>query len=178
LAQLIREEGVWVLKIRITVIGSSGKISSSVEALADSVGREVAKAGAILITGGKDGVMEAASRGAKRAGGLTVGILGDSTLEFANPHLEVGITTGLGYARNYINVCTGDAIISISGAGGTLSELGFAIALDKLVVLMEGTGGVTDVITQALPIIKGSKIVTAKTAEEAVEIILSSIKSS
>ncbi|MFX1474409.1 MAG: TIGR00725 family protein [Promethearchaeota archaeon] len=164
------------MKLRITVIGSSGKVSSSVEELAVSIGREVAKAGAILITGGRDGVMEAATRGAKNAGGLTVGILGERTLEFANPHLEVGITTGLGYARNYINICSGDAIISVSGAGGTLSELGFAIALDKVIVLMEGTGGVTDIITQALPIIGSSNIFTAKSAEDAIGIILSYIK--
>lgn len=165
------------MKTRITVIGSSGKVSSSVEAIAASTGREVAKAGAILITGGRDGVMEAASRGAKREGGLTVGILGDSTLENANPYLEVAITTGLGYARNYINICSSDAVISISGAGGTLSELGFAIALDKLIVLIEGTGGVTDLLAQALPIIGSSKIVTAESAEDAIGIILSYIKS-
>jgi uncharacterized protein (TIGR00725 family) len=161
------------LKPRIAVIGSSGKISSYVEKTAELAGREVARAGAILITGGRDGVMEAASRGAQQEGGLTVGILGDSTLEYANPHLEVAITTGIGYARNFINICSSDAVISISGAGGTLSELGFAIALDKLIVLIEGTGGVTDILAQALSVIGNSKILAVKTAEAAVERILS-----
>jgi uncharacterized protein (TIGR00725 family) len=165
------------MRARIAVIGSSGKIASNIEEIAASTGREVAKAGAILITGGRDGVMEAASRGAKREGGLTVGILGDSTLEYANPYLEVAITTGLGYARNFVNICTSDAVISISGAGGTLSELGFAISLDKLIILIEGTGGVTDMIAQGLHVIGGSKIMKAESAEDAVGMILSHIRS-
>ena len=161
------------MKTRIAVIGSSGEISSYVEKTAENTGRAVARAGAILITGGRDGVMEAASRGAKQEGGLTIGILGDSTPEFANPYVEVAITTGLGYARNFINICSSDAVISISGAGGTLSELGFAIALDKLIVLIEGTGGVTDILAQALPVIGNSRIIVVKSVEAAVDTILS-----
>jgi uncharacterized protein (TIGR00725 family) len=160
------------MKLRIAVIGSSTQVPPAAEAMAEEVGLEIAKAGAILITGGRGGVMEAACKGARRGGGLTVGILPESTLDQANPFLDVAVTTGIGYARNYINVCSSDGVISIRGAGGTLSEIGYAIALKKLLVLMRGTGGVTDIIVQAKPLLKAAHVAVAKHAKDAVRIIL------
>jgi len=160
------------MKLRIAVIGSSTQVPPAAEAMAEEVGLEIARAGAILITGGRGGVMESACKGAKRGGGLTVGILPESSLDQANPYLDVAVTTGIGYARNYINVCSSDAVISISGAGGTLSEIGFAIALKKLLVLMKGTGGVTDIVVRAIPLLNNAHMAVAKHAKEAVKIIL------
>jgi hypothetical protein len=94
--------------------------------LAREVGRAVAEADGLLICGGRGGVMEAAARGAKEAGGLTIGILpGDSDTQ-ANPFIDIPIVTGMGFARNTINVLTCHAVIAIHGAFGTLSEIAFA----------------------------------------------------
>jgi uncharacterized protein (TIGR00725 family) len=140
--------------------------------MAEEVGMEIAKAGAILVTGGRGGVMEAACKGARRGGGLTVGILPETSLDQVNPYVDIAITTGIGYARNYINVCSSDGVISISGAGGTLSEIGYAIALKKLLVLMRGTGGVTDIVAQAMPLLGDAQVAVVKRAKDAVRIIL------
>ena len=85
-------------KIRIGVIGKDGKISKKIEKIAEEVGKEIARNNAILICGGKGGVMEAACRGAKKEGGITVGILPSLRKEDANPYIDVIISTGMGYA--------------------------------------------------------------------------------
>ena len=160
------------MKLRIGVIGSSTRVSTAIQALAEKVGLEIARAGAILVTGGRGGVMESACKGAKRGGGLTVGILPETNLDQANPYLDIAVTTGIGYARNYINVCSSDALVSISGAGGTLSEIGYAVALKKLLVLMKGTGGATDLMSRATEFLEASHAVVAKDAKEALRLIL------
>ena len=116
------------MKPRIGVLGGS-IADRETERLAEEVGREIARRGAILICGGRTGVMEAACRGAQSLGGLTVGILpGDSALE-ANPYVDVPIVTGLGIARNVIVVRSSQAVIAIDGRYGTLSEIAFALQL-------------------------------------------------
>ncbi|MEM3754935.1 MAG: TIGR00725 family protein, partial [Candidatus Bathyarchaeia archaeon] len=90
--------------------------------LAFEVGKEIAKHDAILITGGLGGVMEAASKGAKEEGGLVVGIIPFESKEFANPFCDVVISTGIGYARDFITAYTADALIVIGGGVGTLIE--------------------------------------------------------
>ena len=156
--------------IRITVIGSSGNISAELNAIAEKLGQELARSGAIIITGGRDGVMEAVSRGAKNANGITVGILPQSNDDAANPYIDISIPTGLGFARNYINVISSDVIISLAGSGGTLSEIGYALALQKRLILMKGTGGVTDMIINNLSLFKSAKIFVAKNVREAVSL--------
>ncbi|MFC1511507.1 TIGR00725 family protein, partial [Candidatus Margulisiibacteriota bacterium] len=91
-------------------------------------------AGAVLVCGGLTGVMEAAAKGAKAAGGLTVGILPGDKPEDANPYIDVPIVTGLGYARNKIVVKTGQVVIAIGGRYGTLTEIGFALSYDIPVI--------------------------------------------
>jgi uncharacterized protein (TIGR00725 family) len=113
-------------KIFISVVGESNS-SPAAYKLAEEVGRLIAKAGAVLVCGGLKGVMEAAAKGARSAGGLTVGILPGSKHEEANPYIDIPIITGLGYARNKIVVKTGQVIIAIGGKYGTLSEIGFAL---------------------------------------------------
>jgi uncharacterized protein (TIGR00725 family) len=94
-------------------------------ATADAVGALVAKHGAVLVCGGLGGVMDAACRGAKEAGGTTVGILPGT--EGGNPYLDISIRTGLGHARNILVVLSADAVIAVGGSYGTLSEIALAL---------------------------------------------------
>ena len=114
------------MSLQISVIGSSEASPEAVR-LAEEVGRELAKRGAILVTGGLTGVMEAACKGAKEAGGTTVGILPGYDPKEANQYVDIPVCTGIGYARNVIVVRSGRAAIAISGAFGTLSEIGHAL---------------------------------------------------
>ena len=159
--------------IRITVIGSSGSISAEIYRKAEKVGQEIAKRKGVLITGGKDGVMQAVSKGAKDMHGTTIGILAEDTASAANPFVDIAIATGIGYARNYLNIVSSDAVISIAGSGGTLSEIGFAIALQKKLILLKGTGGVTDMIVQHRSLFPGAEIYHAESSEEAVTLAFS-----
>ena len=111
---------------QISVIGS-GDASPEAIHLAEEVGRELARQGATVVTGGLFGVMEAASRGAKEAGGTTIGILPGSDPSEANLYVDIPICTGIGYARNVIVVRSGRAVIAVSGAFGTLSEIAHAL---------------------------------------------------
>ena len=134
--------------IYISVIGAGNEASESALRQAEEVGRLLATRRAVVVCGGLNGVMEAVSRGANQAGGRTIGILPGSDHESANEWIDTPIPTGLGYARNTIVVKTGDAVIAIAGAFGTLSEIGHAIADNKTVVGL-GTwelsrGGVPD----------------------------------
>jgi hypothetical protein len=117
----------------ISVIGA-GSCDKKIYGIAEEVGRLIAKKGATLITGGLGGVMEAASKGAKEAGGITVGILPGFSKDEANPYVMIPITTGLSHARNIIVVRSADAVIAISGEYGTLSEIAIALKLGKPVV--------------------------------------------
>ncbi|MEW5748982.1 MAG: TIGR00725 family protein [Candidatus Thermoplasmatota archaeon] len=112
--------------ISIAVIGG-GQCTPEEAALAEEVGREMAKRGASLICGGLNGVMEAACKGAARAGGLTIGVLPGDSAETANPYVRIPIVTGIGYARNQIVVKSARAVIAIGGAYGTLTELAYAL---------------------------------------------------
>lgn len=113
-------------KIIIAVIGG-GDVSPQVAGLAEEVGREIARQGAILVCGGLGGVMEAACKGASSEGGLTIGILPGDNRRDANPYVRIPIVTGIGYARNVAVVKSGQAVIAIDGSYGTLSEIGHAL---------------------------------------------------
>jgi len=117
----------------VAVIGSA-VCDEGVAALAREVGREIARRGAVLVCGGRGGVMEAACQGAKSAGGMTVGILPGFDRREANRYVEVPIVTGLGEARNAIVVRTADAVVAVSGGFGTLSEIGLACKMGRPVV--------------------------------------------
>ena len=98
------------------------------------MGRELGSRGAVVVTGGLGGVMEAACRGARDAGGTTIGILPGTDRSAANPYVDVAIPSGLGEARNALVVRAADALIAIGGAYGTLSEIAFALKAGKRVV--------------------------------------------
>ncbi len=113
-------------KIFIAVIGG-GDVPPQVAELAEEVGREIARRGAVLVCGGLGGVMEAACRGTSSEGGLTIGILPGENRRTANPHVKIPIVTGIGYARNVAVVKSAQAVIAIDGSYGTLSEIGHAL---------------------------------------------------
>jgi uncharacterized protein (TIGR00725 family) len=112
--------------VRIGVIGSSD-CGEEVAAVARRVGELIAEEGAALICGGLGGVMEAAAEGARRAGGITVGILPGQDPRAANAGIVIAIPTGLGEARNALVVGASDAVIAIAGGWGTLSEAAFCL---------------------------------------------------
>lgn len=101
---------------------------------AEEVGYLIAKNGAVLICGGLEGVMEAACKGAKRGGGLTIGLLPTGRKSTANPYVDVPIATALGTARNVVLARTADALIAVDGSYGTLSEMSHAFERGKPVV--------------------------------------------
>lgn len=105
--------------------------------LAFEVGREIARRGAVLINGGRTGVMDSAAAGARAAGGHTIGILPGSDRSAANRHIEFAIATGIGEARNAVIVASADAIIALAGEGGTLAEIGFAKKFGKPIVALD-----------------------------------------
>ena len=138
----------------IGIIGGSTADKAAYDT-AYQVGKLIAESGAALVCGGLTGVMEAACKGAKEAGGTTIGILPGLHLEDANPYVDIPVATGLGHGRNLLIVNTASALIAVSGKYGTLSEIGFALQSGKPVYGL-GTWDIEGVIVCA-------------SAEEAVE---------
>ena len=103
---------------------------------AEEIGLELGRAGATVVTGGLGGVMEAASRGARSAGGVTIGILPDADTTEANAFVSIPIATGLGVVRNLVVVTSSDAVIAVGGRHGTLSEIGLALRMGRHVVAL------------------------------------------
>ncbi|MCH8199546.1 MAG: TIGR00725 family protein [Chloroflexi bacterium] len=120
----------------IAVIGGGEPPQRAME-LAEEVGRELASAGVVVACGGLGGVMEAVCRGAKGAGGTTIGILPGEDPAEASAYVDLPIMTGMGYARNVVLVKTGRAVIAIDGAYGTLSEIGHALGDGTPVIGLE-----------------------------------------
>jgi uncharacterized protein (TIGR00725 family) len=110
----------------VAVIGA-GQPSQKEAKLAEEVGRELARKGAILVCGGLGGVMESACKGASSEGGTTIGILPGDDRQAANPYVQIPIVTGLGYARNVVVVKSAQAVIAVGGSYGTLSEISHAL---------------------------------------------------
>jgi uncharacterized protein (TIGR00725 family) len=132
---------------------------------AERVGRALAARGAVVVCGGRGGVMEAACRGAKEGGGTTVGILPGLDRADANPYVDVAVPTGLGEARNALVVRATDALIAVGGEWGTLSEIALAKRAGKRVV---GLG--TWELSRAGQPVDG--IIATGDPEEAVELAL------
>ncbi len=148
----------------IAVIGESTISHPNLGVLAEEIGRRIAEAGYGLICGGLGGVMEAACRGARGAGGLTVGILMGSEAADANPYVDVAIPTGAGQMRNVIIVLAAQAVIAVGGGTGTLSEIGHALRLGRRVVGLR--------TWEATISGRPAGVLTAQTAEDAVEMAL------
>jgi uncharacterized protein (TIGR00725 family) len=121
------------MALQVSVIGSG----SEHEERAEAVGRLLAERGAAVVTGGLGEVMAAAARGAKSAGGTTIGILPDETRGRVNEWVDHVVVTGVGHARNLAVVASGEAVIAVGGRYGTLAEIGFALTLGRPVVVLE-----------------------------------------
>jgi uncharacterized protein (TIGR00725 family) len=119
-------------------VSGPGRCDEGLAALAEEVGRRLAEAGCVVLTGGRGGVMAAASRGARRAGGTAVGILPgeDARASPPNEDLELAIYTGMGQARNAVLALSAGALIAIGGGWGTLSEVALARKHGRRVVLL------------------------------------------
>lgn len=124
-------------RIVIGVMGG-GTAEPAAIAMAEQLGRLIAQAGWALLTGGRPaGVMRAASRGAAEAGGLVIGVLPDAHPDAADEHVQVAIATGMGDARNAINVLSSDVVVACPGGAGTLSEVALAVKAGRPVVLLD-----------------------------------------
>lgn len=150
--------------VLIAVVGPA-TCDDSVAALATEIGREIARRGAVLVCGGRGGVMQAACQGAKAEGGTTVGILPGTDRSEANPFVDLAIVTGLGEARNAVVVRTADAVIALHGGYGTLSEIGLALKMGRPVVGL----GTWELRQGGKPV---ETIVPASTPVQAVELAL------
>jgi uncharacterized protein (TIGR00725 family) len=145
------------MAVQVSVIGSGAEH----ERRAEEVGRLLAERGCTVVTGGRDEVMAAAARGAKEAGGTTIGILPGERREDANEWIDHAVVTGIGHARNLAVVASGDAVIAVGGSWGTLAEMGFARRLGRPVVILEPGWSV-----------EGDGIVRADSPEQAVQLAL------
>jgi len=119
----------------VSVIGSSQITKDSKEyKFAYTLGKEIAKRKLVVACGGGNGIMEAVCKGAKEENGLTVGIMISYTGEEANKYVDIKVNTGMSWNRNPIVSATGDVVIAVSGNYGTLSEIAYALLLNKTVL--------------------------------------------
>jgi uncharacterized protein (TIGR00725 family) len=158
--------------LQISVIGA-GVADDALLRQAEAVGRLLAEAGAVVVCGGRGGVMEAACRGAQAAGGVTLGVLpgsgpGDSP---PNAHVTHAIYTGLGQGRNQVVVLSGAAAIAVGGAWGTLNEIALAVTHGRTVVCL---GSWRLERPDGLP---EPRLLKAETPEEAVGLALAAARS-
>ena len=146
--------GMERIEIGSPIIGVIGRGISQPElkAMAEEVGREIARKGAVLVCGGLGGVMTEAARGAKEIGGITLGILPGSRTTDANEFIDFPIATNMGVARNSIIVHTADVLIAIGGGYGTLSEVALALKIGKAVVALQPNFQVPGVIVALTPV--------------------------
>ena len=120
----------------VSVIGAS-RATPELAAKAEELGELLAQRGLIVVCGGRDGVMEAVARGVKRGGGVSIGILPEDDRRRAAPDLTYTVCSAIGHARNLSVVASGDVVIALGGAWGTLSEIGLARSLGRPVILLD-----------------------------------------
>jgi len=130
---------------RVSVIGA-GQCDAATQALARELGAGLAGLGAEIVCGGLGGVMEAVCRGAREAGGRTIGILPGTDRGEANAYVQTAIATGLGPMRNFLVVCNGDVAVAVEGETGTLSELALAQKTAKTVIAVGRWSGLPGVL--------------------------------
>jgi uncharacterized protein (TIGR00725 family) len=143
-------------------VSGGGDADAATCRLAEDLGRELARRGAVVVTGGLGGAMEAACRGAKSAGGATLGILPSDDRADANAWVDVAVPTGLGEGRNALVVRAADVVVAVAGGFGTLSEIALALRLGRPVVGL----GTWELARDGRP---EPAIVVAATAVEAAE---------
>ncbi|MBM3712750.1 MAG: TIGR00725 family protein [Actinobacteria bacterium] len=163
--------------IKISVIGGN-QCNAKVFKTAYEAGKAIAENNAVLVCGGLSGVMEAACKGAKEAGGTTIGILPGDDANTANRYVDIIIPTGMGYARNVLVVKTGHSVIAVDGSFGTLSEIAHALSFGIPVVGLDTWKLEPYCIEEEAAAAEEDrqKIIEAKTPEEAVEIAIKKAK--
>jgi len=124
-------------KLTVSVIGGHD-IDEKGVALACQVGQMIAQEGALLVCGGLAGAMEAAAKGAKEAGGLTIGILPGKDKEDANPYIDIPLPTSMGFSRNTIVACSADVVIALPGSHGTNCEICYGLVYKRPVIDLGG----------------------------------------
>lgn len=169
-------------KLQIGVIGDSEVRSKYQFEIAYEIGKEIANANAILICGGRGGVMAAAAKGAWESNGITVGILPMTINDLeVSPYLTVRIPTNLLWGRNPIIPLASDGVIACGGNTGTLSELAYTELFNKPVVCITSIPGWSQEIglrgSLSIPP-NTNKILTAESGKEAVEKLLGVLQSS
>lgn len=159
-------------KFQIAVVGyNKDRCTEQARILAYEVGKEVARAGAVLVCGGLGGVMESACKGSKENNGFTIGIIPQDEFSFANGFCDVVICTGIGFARDFIIASSADGIIAIGGGVGTLIEMAAGYMIKKSIVVIAGSGGVADTYAgKYLDERNRVPILVAKDARSAVQI--------
>ena len=160
------------MKKLISVCGSDGcdeKLTSYALEVAEKVGMLIAQRDGVILCGGREGIMQAVCRGAKKAGGITIGIMPYGKNE-ANEFVDIALSTGLGNFRNFLVSTTGDVTIAIGGRWGTLNEICFRMILEKPLILIKGTGGCVDEIIKG-NIMQGveNNFLVADSADDAVK---------
>ena len=157
-------------RAQLVVIGSAADhCTDEVCELAYRVGTEVARRGAILLTGGLGGVMESACKGARENNGITVGIVPQDETRYANEYCDVVIATGIGWARDFVTAYSADAIILIGGGAGALIETCAGYLKSKPIIAIEGSGGIADLTKGTfLDERKSVKILSERDPEKAV----------
>ena len=134
-----------VRRAQISVVGFDADSCTEVaRKAAYRVGMAIAKEGGTVVCGGLGGVMEAASKGARDAGGHSVGIIPSRTPTRRTRYCEFVVATGLGKSRNFVVAYSGDAMVVVGGGAGTLTEVATAYQVGKPIVAVKGTGGVAD----------------------------------
>lgn len=134
--------------LQIGVIGAC-ICDAELQQIAEEVGYAIAMSGAFLICGGLGGVMEASARGAKKAGGTTIGILPGDNRSSPNPYIDIAILSNMGHARNAIIAQSCDALIAVGGEYGTLSEIALALKMGKRVITLDSKWNIEGTVKAA-----------------------------
>jgi hypothetical protein len=140
------------MAMRIVGVIGSATCDEATARIAEEVGRRLAEQHVVVLTGGRGGVMEAASRGAKQAGGLTIGLLPGAEPAEANPYVDVPLATGLSDARNAVVARASEVLIAIAGEYGTLSEIALALKMGRRVVGLGTWAIARDVLVVETPL--------------------------
>jgi hypothetical protein len=167
--------------VQIAVLGgdeaSVNSANAKILVIAEEVGREIASRGAIVVCGGRGGVMKAVAKGALQAGGITVGILPSMSKDEANEYIKIVIPSGCGpVMRGSLIIRSADAVITIGGGVGTLSEIACAYAHKKPIIGFRGSGGWTDKLVDSyLDDRRYVKVIGGRSAKEVVDMAFEQI---
>jgi uncharacterized protein (TIGR00725 family) len=159
---------------RRKVIGvmGGGSVTGEVARMAEELGRLIAESNLVLLTGGRPaGVMDAASRGARSAGGLVVGVLPGADPDDSTEHLDIAIATNLADGRNLVNILSSDVVVACPGAAGTMSEVALAVKNHRPLVLLGWDPG--PVVVEAE---RAGRVARAATPQEAMEKVLAFLR--